>query len=620
MELFKGLNPQQKKAVSITEGPLLIIAGAGSGKTLCLTYRIAYLIRKGVLPQNILAVTFTNKAAGEMKKRVADLIKDINHYKRIPVIGTFHSVCCRILRKEANKIGYRKDFIIYDERDQISLIKRIMKDLHISDEQFKPNSVKSAISYAKDELIDKDNYFNQATEYFTKTVAKIYLEYQNRLKELNALDFDDLIFYTVDIFDRHPDVLKRYQDMWQYILVDEYQDVNTAQYTLVNLLAKRYRNLCVIGDPDQCIYQWRNADFRNILNFERDYPEAKVVVLEQNYRSTQNILDAGHYIIIKNTRRKPKKLWTDNPRGERISVIQVQDEKQEGEFIVNEINSLPFELKDFVVLYRTNAQSRAVEEAFLKANIPYKIIGAVRFYERREIKDILAYLKLIINPSDWVSMERIINVPPRGIGKITLGKIKNLDEKVKAYTPFLNFNKLMDNLREASKRMPVSKLMEFLIEKINYRNYIDDKTEEGERRWENIKELFTVALRYDSMTPPLGLLRFLEEVSIISSNDEVETEKNLVNLMTLHCAKGLEFPVVFIVGMEEGIFPHSRAMLSQEEMEEERRLCYVGITRAKQKLYIVFARKRNLYGKTAINPPSRFLLDLPKKLVDYQIL
>ncbi|MCD6284021.1 UvrD-helicase domain-containing protein [bacterium] len=620
MELFKGLNPQQKKAVSITEGPLLIIAGAGSGKTLCLTYRIAYLIRKGVLPQNILAVTFTNKAAGEMKKRVADLIKDINHYKRIPVIGTFHSVCCRILRKEANKIGYRKDFIIYDERDQISLIKRIMKDLHISDEQFKPNSVKSAISYAKDELIDKDNYFNQATEYFTKTVAKIYLEYQNRLKELNALDFDDLIFYTVDIFDRHPDVLKRYQDMWQYILVDEYQDVNTAQYTLVNLLAKRYRNLCVIGDPDQCIYQWRNADFRNILNFERDYPEAKVVVLEQNYRSTQNILDAGHYIIIKNTRRKPKKLWTDNPRGERISVIQVQDEKQEGEFIVNEINSLPFELKDFVVLYRTNAQSRAVEEAFLKANIPYKIIGAVRFYERREIKDILAYLKLIVNPSDWVSMERIINVPPRGIGKITLGKIKNLDEKVKAYTPFLNFNKLMDNLREASKRMPVSKLMEFLIEKINYRNYIDDKTEEGERRWENIKELFTVALRYDSMTPPLGLLRFLEEVSIISSNDEVETEKNLVNLMTLHCAKGLEFPVVFIVGMEEGIFPHSRAMLSQEEMEEERRLCYVGITRAKQKLYIVFARKRNLYGKTAINPPSRFLLDLPKKLVDYQIL
>ena len=620
MELFKGLNPQQKKAVSITEGPLLIIAGAGSGKTLCLTYRIAYLIRKGVLPQNILAVTFTNKAAGEMKKRVADLIKDINHYKRIPVIGTFHSVCCRILRKEANKIGYRKDFIIYDERDQISLIKRIMKDLHISDEQFKPNSVKSAISYAKDELIDKDNYFNQATEYFTKTVAKIYLEYQNRLKELNALDFDDLIFYTVDIFDRHPDVLKKYQDMWQYILVDEYQDVNTAQYTLVNLLAKRYRNLCVIGDPDQCIYQWRNADFRNILNFERDYPEAKVVVLEQNYRSTQNILDAGHYIIIKNTRRKPKKLWTDNPRGERISVIQVQDEKQEGEFIVNEINSLPFELKDFVVLYRTNAQSRAVEEAFLKANIPYKIIGAVRFYERREIKDILAYLKLIVNPSDWVSMERIINVPPRGIGKITLGKIKNLDEKVKAYTPFLNFNKLMDNLREASKRMPVSELMEFLIEKINYRNYIDDKTEEGERRWENIKELFTVALRYDSMTPPLGLLRFLEEVSIISSNDEVETEKNLVNLMTLHCAKGLEFPVVFIVGMEEGIFPHSRAMLSQEEMEEERRLCYVGITRAKQKLYIVFARKRNLYGKTAINPPSRFLLDLPKKLVDYQIL
>ena len=495
-----------------------------------------------------------------------------------------------------------------------------MKDLHISDEQFKPNSVKSAISYAKDELIDKDNYFNQATEYFTKTVAKIYLEYQNRLKELNALDFDDLIFYTVDIFNRYPDVLKKYQDMWQYILVDEYQDVNTAQYTLVNLLAKRYRNLCVIGDPDQCIYQWRNADFRNILNFERDYPEAKVVVLEQNYRSTQNILDAGHYIIIKNTRRKPKKLWTDNPRGERISVIQVQDEKQEGEFIVNEINSLPFELKDFVVLYRTNAQSRAVEEAFLKANIPYKIIGAVRFYERREIKDILAYLKLIINPSDWVSMERIINVPPRGIGKITLGKIKNLDEKVKAYTPFLNFNKLMDNLREASKRMPVSKLMEFLIEKINYRNYIDDKTEEGERRWENIKELFTVALRYDSMTPPLGLLRFLEEVSIISSNDEVETEKNLVNLMTLHCAKGLEFPVVFIVGMEEGIFPHSRAMLSQEEMEEERRLCYVGITRAKQKLYIIFARERNLYGKTAINPPSRFLLDLPKKLVDYQIL
>jgi len=648
-DILSSLNPKQKEAVTIMRGPVLVIAGPGSGKTKCLTHRIAYLIEQGVIPNNILAVTFTNKAAQEMRERVGQLIKSLPAYAKAsafgrrsrlrptksagkPDIGTFHATCLQILRHQIDKLspagepgGYQKNFTIYDETDQLSLIKQITKNLQISPDQFKPNTVKEAISKAKDELIDWPTYREQAREYFPETIAQLYQLYQESLKAANTLDFDDLIMLTVQLFEKHSNILEEYQNKWPYILVDEAHDTNLSQYTLTNLLAQKHQNLWLIADPDQSIYSWRGADFRNILNFEKDYPQAKTILLEQNYRSTQNILEASHHIITKNSQRKDKQLWTENQAGSLINIIQAENEEEEGTFLIEEMEDLirqGYSLKDFTVLYRTNAQSRAVEEAFLKANFPYKIIGTVRFYDRKEIKDLLAYLKLIANPNDLISCQRIINTPPRRLPKFT----KNIQTLQKmrsdlckgrtssSETHFKNFYSLIDSFRQAKEKKSLTDLIKFIIKKTDYEKYIRKDSEEGEYRWENVQELFTVAQKYNKA----GLEKFLEEITLMSSPDEIETNKNLVNLMTMHCAKGLEFPVVFLVGCEDGVFPHSRSFFDPEQMEEERRLCYVGITRAKERAYLTFALRRRLWGQTMVNPPSRFLGDIPDHLIEFR--
>lgn len=618
------LNPQQLKAVTTIKGPVLIVAGPGSGKTKVLTHRIVYLIKeKGIDPRNILAVTFTNKAAGEMKERVTKLLSaennadqnaeatlksasalnqriDQRNISGMPTIGTFHSICARILRGQIEMLGYKQNFVIYDEDDQRRLIKRIMKNLGIKIDQFDPLRVLNTISRAKDELIDWKTYKKEAYGPFQKTVGKIYKNYQKSLLTCNAVDFDDLIAMTVELFRIHPKILSWYQERWQYILVDEYQDTSHSQYVLVNLLAKKYRNICAVGDDSQAIYSWRGADFRNILDFEKDYPKAKVILLEENYRSTQNILQASHHVIAKNIQRKEKKLWTKNSKGNPLIIYKAGDEKGEAKFIARRIKNLTYEgdlrLNDFVVLYRTNAQSRALEEAFLKYGIPYKVIGGVKFYQRREIKDILAYLKLIQNPNDSVSLRRIENIPPRKRNK------KNKD-----------FNNLISGFRKLSSKYPVSRLIRFILQDLEYEDYLKRTDPRGEERWENVLELLTVARKYNRFPLPLGLERFLEEVSLLTDADNVETSKEVVNLMTLHSAKGLEFKVVFIAGCEEGLLPHSLSQ-TKEKLEEERRLIYVGITRAKERVYLTFTDQRNLYGSTIKNRASEFLKDIPEKV------
>lgn len=635
---LKDLNPRQKEAVVTTEGPVLILSGPGSGKTRVITHRIAYLIQKGVKPQNILAVTFTNKAAGEMRQRVAKL-----SYATLPFIGTFHAFCLRILRKEIAQLGYKNNFIIYDEQDQLSLVKKAMKELQIDKEQFKPSIISSVISSLKSELIDWQGF--KPENYFEQTIAKVYEGYQKDLKKNNALDFDDLIMLTVKLFSEFPQILKKYQEKFKYILVDEYQDTDTSQYVLIHLLAKKYKNVCVVGDDSQSIYQFRGADFRNILNFEKDYPEAKIVILDQSYRSTQNILNTAKHIINKNIYQKEKNLWTKNPKGKPIIITEAINEIAEREFIIQEITSLrlkkPLELRDFVVLYRTNAQSRALEEGFIRHKIPYKIVGTVKFYQRKEIKDILAYLKLILYPDDLVSLQRIINIPPRGIGKVTIEKILNPvrnrvsleDSTVALRQPISNgvkkFNELINKARKIAKNKSLTELLNFLLKETKYKDYLQktynekfylENIPEYERRWQNVQELFSVVKQYNNLPRrQAGLKKFLEDAALFSETDEVETKKDLVNLMTLHAAKGLEFSVAFISGCEEGLFPHARSMLNPLEMEEERRLCYVGITRAKECLYLTFAQRRTLYGLTQANPPSRFLADIPKELIEYRV-
>ena len=610
MDILKNLNPKQKEAVMATEGPLLILAGPGSGKTRVLTHRVAYLIQKGISPKNILAVTFTNKAAGEMRERVRECL---NRHGTMPFIGTFHAFCLRILRKEIKNLGYKTNFIIYDETDQLSLIKKLIKELQIDKEQFKPVVISSKISSLKNELIDWKNFKKIAENYFEETIAKVYENYQKHLKKINALDFDDLIMLTVELFGKFPQILKRYQEKFKYILVDEYQDTNTSQYVLINLLAKKYKNICVVGDESQAIYGFRGADFRNILNFEKDYPEAKIVILDQNYRSTQNILDTAHKVISKNIYQKEKKLWTENPQGKPINIVETPDETEEAEFIIQEINNFQnpptggkkLKLKDFTILYRTNAQSRALEESLMRHNLPYKIIGAIKFYQRKEIKDILAYLKLLLYPQDIISLERIAKIPPKNTGQAAVLKI-----------------------RKTAKGKSPAEILKLILKETKYKDYLEKKYPNKspeysaygrpaagwEIRWQNVLELFSVIKQYDNLDT------FLETTALLSEGDEVETEKNLINLMTLHAAKGLEFPVVFITGCEEGIFPHSKSLLEQIELEEERRLCYVGITRAKERLYLTFAQKRTLYGLTQANPPSRFLNDIPKELIDYLVI
>jgi len=632
-KLLEGLNSEQVKAVTHLDGPVLIVAGPGSGKTRVLTHRVAYLIGQGIPAENILAVTFTNKAANEMKERIAKLVSSgASHNHKVPTVGTFHSVCAKILRQEIEVLGWKRDFVIFDDKDSLNMIKKIMADLSLSEDQFNPNAIQGLISQQKSELGSAQTFAANATDYFPEIVAKIWTPYEERLKKNNAVDFDDLLLLPVKLFMENETLLEKYQEKFKYILVDEYQDTNHAQYTLIKLLAAKYRNLFVIGDESQNIYSWRGADFRNLLNFEKDYPEANVILLEQNYRSSQNILTAAHNIIIKNKFRKDKNLWTENADGQPITLFGANDEREEGSYIISEIrrhkkNKPSLRLADFTILYRTNAQSRAIEEAFLKAGLPYKVVGGLKFYDRKEVKDMIAYIRLVQNPKDSLAMERIINVPPRGFGKeidcqelIDYGT-ENLITKATAQRTraWKNFSDLMDGLRQSAENLPLSKLLKLIIEKTEYEKFVKEKgkKEEGEERWDNLKELFSVTKKYDHLPPEEGRRTFLEEASLMSNQDEVDTEHNLVNLMTLHCAKGLEFPVVFIAGCEEGIFPHSRSLIDAWQMEEERRLCYVGVTRAKEKLYLIAAHARQLFGSTMVNPPSRFLYDIPSHLIEY---
>jgi DNA helicase-2/ATP-dependent DNA helicase PcrA len=637
-KILEKLNPSQKEAVETTQGPVLIIAGAGSGKTRALTHRVAYLIlEKNIRPENILAVTFTNKAAEEMKARVLALLRETHSF--LPHIGTFHSICARILRKEIDKIGYLKNFSILDQSDQLALLKNICKELSLNPEQFRPQAAAEVISKAKNELIGAEDFARQTLGHYEETLARVYSFYQKKLQAQSALDFDDLIMLTVKIFQTFPLVLEKYQNLFQYIMIDEYQDTNHAQYLLAKILAQKHRQLCVVGDDWQGIYSWRGANIQNILDFEKDYPEAKVIKLEQNYRSTQNILDAAYGVISKNIRRKDKKIWTEKKGGPLISSYEADDEKDEADFIASTIKKKVKQegagLNDFVVLYRTNAQSRVIEDSLLRFSLPYRIIGGVKFYQRKEIKDAIAYLRLIKNFNDEISLARIIDESTRGLGEITLEKWLNFSqshkldpiaagEKIDASSglnpsKILEIKKFCDFIifaQEKSREEKLSRLLEFIITQSGYEKSLLDGTAEGLARQENLRELLTVAQKYDSPVGEAGLDLFLEEIALSSETDNIGRDAEAIHLMTLHSAKGLEFRFVFIAGLEEGLFPHSRSFLSAEEVEEERRLMYVGITRAQEKVYLLFTRERNIFGSAQANPPSRFLDDIPEHLID----
>ncbi len=625
--MLSSLNSQQKQAAKIINGPVMIVAGPGSGKTRVLVSRIVYLISQGINPRNILAVTFTNKAAQEMKERITSFLNQekggLNSNGKqdvLPNIGTFHSICLRILRREAKNIGLAPSFVIYDDRDSLALIKKIIKENQISEDYIKSNRVIGTISKLKNELVGPDEYRANADGYYQEKVADMFSQYQVELEKLSALDFDDLIGRTVKLFQDYPDILSKYHDLFQYILVDEWQDTNRAQYALIKLLAGKKQNIFVIGDLDQSIYGWRGADFRNVLEFEKDFPQTKTILMEQNYRSTQVILSAAQAVIEKNSQRKAKGFWTEKQGGELIYFHQAEDEKGEGLFIADEIQKLTartYSYSDIVILYRTNAQSRAIEEALLKKGLRYRVIGTTKFYHRQEVKDVLAYLRLIINPDDQLSQDRIINVPPRKIGRQTLEKIKKQNIDPNSLPAVKKFFDLMENLRYESKRIPLAELINYIITQTNYDNYLANISDRGDERLENIRELLTVAKKYNHLPPPSGIQSFLEEVALLSDQDDLDRNSQAVNLMTLHCAKGLEFPVVFIAGFEESIIPHGRSLTSPMEMEEERRLCYVGMTRAKERLYLTSSRLRHLFGGISANPVSRFLRDMPEELVKW---
>lgn len=644
----KGLNPEQLRAVLQTEGPVLILAGAGSGKTKTLTHRIAYLIEeKKVSPQNILAVTFTNKAAQEMRQRIETLLSesDAAEYGAVALpqnIGTFHNICSKILRREIEVLGYGKNFNIIDDQDQQSLVKKAMKELEINPDQVKPRSLMEAISKAKNSQMDEEQFMLQAGSYYEEIVAKVYERYQKELRATNALDFDDLIRLTVKLFRERPEVLEKYQNLFRYIMVDEYQDTNSLQYELVHLLAKKYKNIFVIGDDYQSIYGWRQADIRNILNFEKDYPEAAVITLDRNYRSTQIILDAAHGVIERNANQRHKKLWTETKEGDRITLAPAEDEEAEARFVAETINrerQKGRKWSDFAVLYRTNAQSRMVEEMFLRHSISYRIVGGLKFYQRKEIKDVIAYVRLLENPRDMLALERIINEPKRGIGDATLGRWISYakkhdvdfleaayqmtpDEsglregKLKAIKEFADiFLRLRSQMQERSD-LKFPELLDKVSHESGYFDSLNDGTSEGETRQENVRELLSVAQKFSDFALSEAMHLFLEEVALASDTDEINRESDAVHVMTVHSAKGLEFPVVFILGLEEGVFPHSRSALSPHEMEEERRLMYVGLTRAKEKIHLLYTEQRTIFGSTQVNPPSRFLNEIPEHLIE----
>ena len=623
MNVLDGLNPAQKDAVLATEGPVLILAGAGSGKTKALTHRIAYLIgEKGVSVQNILAVTFTNKASQVMSERVSKLLTqrlsmEGKSYKEIklPWLGTFHSICVRILRREIHYLGFSNEFSIYDSDDSLRLIKQIMKSLAIEEKKFNPKAIRSYISGAKGELIDAKAYQSYAFDVFQEQVAKVYKIYERKLFEQNALDFDDLITKPVELFKKFPDVLANYQERFRYILVDEYQDTNHSQYILLKLIAEKYQNIFAIGDDWQSIYSFRGAKFQNILDFKKDYPQAKIIYLEENYRSKAPILDAAQAIIKQNELRSEKNIFTSKEGGSPVMVIGSATKTQEVEFILDEITSLKIgegrELKDFVILYRINAQSRNFEESLMRRAIPYRIIGGVRFYERKEIKDIMAYLRFAKNPKDSVSLSRIINTPARGIGEKTQNLILNNPEIASKNPKYASFLKIIEAIQSCMKGSPsLDKLIDQVMTLSGYKQFLNDGTIESQGRLENLEELKNAAVTYDSLE------EFLESVALVSDTDEFQTERDYITLMTVHAAKGLEFPVVFISGLEEGVFPHSQAQFDTNELEEERRLLYVGMTRAMERLYLTYARSKYLYGQLQLSSPSRFIKELPDDEVE----
>lgn len=644
--LLTGMNDKQAEAVQTTEGPLLIMAGAGSGKTRVLTHRIAYLIdEKMINPWNILAITFTNKAAREMRERAMAL----NPATSETLIATFHSMCVRILRREADHIGYNRNFTIVDPGEQRTLMKRILKNLNLDPKKWNERAILGTISNAKNDLLDEVAYEHQAGDMYTQIVAKCYKAYQEELRRSEAMDFDDLIMMTLRLFDKNPDVLAYYQQRYQYIHVDEYQDTNHAQYQLVKLLASRFKNICVVGDADQSIYGWRGADMQNILDFEKDYPEAMVVLLEENYRSTKKILQAANEVIKNNRNRRPKKLWTQNDDGEQIVYYRANDERDEAVFVASTIDNIIREegkhFKDFAVLYRTNAQSRTIEEALLKSNIPYTMVGGTKFYSRKEIRDVISYLNLIANPADNISFERVVNEPKRGVGPGTLEKIRTfayeqnmslLDAsanimlspiKGKAAQGVYDFANMILNLRDQLDGLSITEAVEAVLDKSGYLDALSmQQTLESQARIENIEEFMSVTKNFDETntdgtedeTGIDRLGRFLNDLALIADTDDGDMEAAEVTLMTLHAAKGLEFPVVFLIGMEEGVFPLSRASEEPDELEEERRLAYVGITRAEEILFLTNANTRTLFGKTNYNRPSRFLREISDDLLQYQ--
>ncbi len=641
MDILAGLNPAQKEAVESIDGPVLILAGPGSGKTRVITHRIAYLINVcRINPHRIMAVTFTNKAAREMEERLQGLVS--GSVENL-TLGTFHAICARILRRDGSQAGIEPDFVIYDDEDQLNLIKRALQELNLDPKKFVPRAILSGISSLKSRMLAPHDNTQRSRSYFDEVVGRVYTRYQEMLAESQALDFDDLLMRTVSLFRNSPEVLRKYQERYVHILVDEFQDTNLTQYEFVKHIAEKYRNICVVGDPDQSIYSWRFADLRNIMNFEKDYADARVIFLEQNYRSTKNILETASSIIQANQHRKPKNLWTQNETGDLTSVIETYTEQEEAQFVVKEIERLvdsgEAKMGDCAVLYRTNAQSRVIEEAFVRYGLPYKLVAGTRFYERREIKDIISYLRLIQNPYDSVSLLRIINIPGRGIGQHTLDELAvwaksqgvQLYEALQRISspagaqsqlPFSprvvktlgSFGTLLKTLIDSSREMNLIDFFNLVTVNTGYKDYLLSE-EDGDERWDNVLELRTVAEQYRDLPPPEGLRSFLEGVALISDIDSFKETTDKVTLITLHQAKGLEFNIVFIVGVEEGLLPHFRSFDDPTQMEEERRLCYVGITRARKKIYLVHAFRRNLMGRSAVNQPSRFLRDIPGNLI-----
>ena len=636
-DILKGLNDKQYEAVVNTEGPCLVIAGAGSGKTKVLTHKIAYLIgEKGVKPWNILAITFTNKAANEMKERIANIVGD--DAKDI-WMGTFHSICVRILRKFIDRIGFDSSFIIFDTSDQRTLVKGCLKDLAIDDKLFNDRSVLSEISNAKNEMLEPEQYAIRAKGDFRKEkISSVYELYQKRLKENNAIDFDDIINYAIKILEENADILEYYSNKFQYVLVDEYQDTNKAQFTLVTMLASRNGNITVVGDNDQGIYSFRGADISNILNFERDFPGTKIIKLEQNYRCTGNILKAANAVIKNNEVKYKKELWTQNDEGNLPKIYQADNEYDEASYIVEQIEHLRreeyYKYSDFAILYRMNTQSRAIEDILRRENIPYKIVGGLKFYERKEIKDTIAYLRLIQNTNDNLSLKRIINEPKRGIGKTSLEKVEQIAEVSESSMydvikradefglnrVFLNsrdFINVIEELRTKKDELSISEMIKLTLKKTGYMKALEtENTIEAENRIANLDELLTVAIEFEEEFAENSLQEFLEGITLSSDIDNIEEQEDSVTLMTLHSAKGLEFPVVFLVGMEEGIFPGYQSMMEPKELEEERRLCYVGITRAKENLFLTCSKQRTVFGSTSYNPVSRFLNEIPQELLE----